>query len=305
MKFHKKVILAISLLAVGAIAYATLQAGGRANASATARSAALGQSSPTGQELSPATAAEDAIADAREGIAPGNLTLRVTHSTVGQVRSLLDAEDGSSKPTSSGKASCFPGLPCTTQEVEQHEAQQRKLEANSAYLVEMTGTSFSPPSIRLRRGRSAPSGEVEAVVINADTGFPLERIITDTHIDIESLGSVTEMTATVPSELSTETIAVISRRSTSATLGKIVGQVKGSGKTHASVTVSEGLSGNRRGTRVVRRTTTSSRGTFAAAELLPGRYSVGVAAQGLQCAGKTATVRAGKTTRITVTCKHG
>lgn len=199
MILSKRNYLAFLLLAIGVVCV-LLITHGTAKASSTSEPSPVVYHEPTGPELSPTGAAEAAIKAARGGAtSPGNMTIRVAHGTYVRLSAALNGNEVGSGPTTSGKASCFPGMSCTSAAVEEHERLQRESDESSAYIVEMKGTAFSPPRGRLRKGEkaTASSGEVETVIVNAHTGFPEERTIGGGRPDLAGLGSVTELVATV------------------------------------------------------------------------------------------------------------
>ncbi len=259
----------------------------------------VGYHKPTGPELSPTGAADAALKYASKGAASGNVTLRVAHGSFARARAVLNGQDGVAGPTSSGTASCFPGLACSPAEVEQHEKEQQEVAESSAYMVEMTGTAFSPPSSRLKKGETAQSGEVETIVVDAHTGFPEERTIGGSHPNISDLGPVTELTAVIPSQSAAgEGIASASRRGAT---GSITGRVTGRSEAHVLIVLSEGDERIApRDEHIVRRTTTNARSKFEISDVLPGSYSIGVPRP--QCRGKIVAVKPGKTTEITLDC---
>jgi hypothetical protein len=191
-------------------------------------------------------------------------------------------------------------MACNTAEIEAREKQERAIALSTAYVVEMTGASFSPPSSRVRRGQTAPQGLVESMIIDAHSGMLLERLIDNERPGLTSLGAVTELVAVLPSEISGAPVAIASRRSRGVATGTVVGRVRGPHADDATVVLSAASSGNGRGTRVVQRATTSSRGTFRLNAILPGHYGIVDSRGG--CSGERITVKAGHTTHVTLSC---
>jgi hypothetical protein len=288
-------LLLTSLMAV----YMVLSSHSSAGASQVVAEAA-GYHKPTGPELSPTGAADAALKYASTGAAPGNVSLRVARGSFARARAALNGQDGVAGPSSSGTASCFPGLACSPAEVEQHEKEQQEVAESAAYMVEMIGTAFSPPSNRLKKGETAQSGEIETIIVDAHTGFPEERTIGGSHPDIGALGPVTELTAVIPSQSATgEDIATASRR---VATGSIAGRITGLSATHVLIVLSEGSEKVApRDEHVVRRTTTNARGKFKINDVLPGNYAIG--APRPRCRGKIAVVKSAKTTEVTLDCR--
>lgn len=297
IRLNKRSNAVLLLLAIFAMGCVVVVAHDSASASSSVGGGVIGYHKPTGPELTPTTAASAAIKDVREGTAPGNVTLRIAHGSFAQTRVILNGQDGVGGPTSSGSASCFPGLSCTAAEVAQHETERRELEESSTYIIEMKGTSFSPPASRLRKGQTAPTSKVETVIVDAHTGIMEERTIGGVGPKLESLGSVEELTATISSKSTGEVLATASRR---VARGDIVGQITGMSG-HVQVILSTGNEKiSPRDERVVRRARTTAQGKFDIKDVLPGTYEVGVS--GSNC-GKKITVSPAKTTKATLVCK--
>lgn len=287
-------------LTVGCVVLATHSSAG---ATTSSEPAPVGYHAPSGPELSPAAAAADAIKYVQGGAEPGEIILRVARGSFAQARAVLDANEGVAGPSASGNASCFPGFSCTPAEVEQHERERRELEESRAYIVEMTGTAFSPPAGRLRKGEtpSAASGEVETVIINAQTGFLEERTIGGQHPNLDSLGPVTELSASISAGASGDAAPAIRIRKRAD--GTIVGRVSGTTERHILIVLSEGDERESpKDVHTVARTTTNSHSTFEIRGVLPGTYRI-KASRG-NCRARNVTVKARKTTEITLTCRR-
>jgi hypothetical protein len=173
---------------------------GSARASSISGLSPAGHREPSGPELSPREAAEAAIKDAWVGrMAAGDVSIRVAHGRFAQVSTVLNGKEAVSGSTTSGESSCFPGLSCATADVEEHERVQRELDESSAYVLEMRGIAFSPSIERVRKGEKVTTspGELESVIVDAHTGMPEARTIGGKRLNLESLGTVTELIATI------------------------------------------------------------------------------------------------------------
>jgi hypothetical protein len=297
---RKNMVLALALAALCAGGSLLVIARGAARASSP-EPAPTGYHMPTGPELTPAGAAEAAIKAAREGTtAAGTISLRVAHGTFAQARDILDENEDVYPPSANGAASCAPGLPCSDAAVEESQRMQREEDESTAYIVEMSGPGFSPPTSRLKKGEvgSASSGEIETIIVDAHTGIAEARTIGGTPRHLESLGAVTEMSATIPSEASAPATVTRGRR---ARTGTIVGKVKGLSEHDIPIVLTEGDQAvSPRDVHVVRRTDTSRQNTFRLSGVLPGHY--GIKASDGRCPGRKITVMAGRTTSVTLTC---
>jgi hypothetical protein len=194
---HQAVLLPAAL----GVGCAVLLMHGSARASSVSGPVPAGYHESTGPELSPREAAEAAIKDAWVGrMVAGDVTIRVAHGTFAQVSAVLNGKEAVSGPTTSGKASCFPGLSCTTAQVEEHEKVQKELDESSAYVLEIRGTAFSPSIEHAWKGEktTASNGELETVIVDAHTGMPEARTIGGERLNLESLGTVAELTAIIP-----------------------------------------------------------------------------------------------------------
>ncbi len=291
-------LMVVGVVCVLLVTYST------AKASSANEPPPVGYHQPTGPELSPTGAAEAAIEAAREGVtAAGGITIRVAHGTYAHLSAVLDGSEAVSGPTKSGKASCFPGLPCTTAEVEEHEKIWRELDESSAYIVEMTGTSFSPPAGRVKRGARLSSGGFETVIVDAHTGIPEARMIGGKGVKLESLGLVTELTAVIPSEILVPAIpTVVAEASRVPVSGFITGRLAGLSRAGniSVVLLNVGGGGNPRDVHISRKVTTNARGVFKMVDVVAGRYIIESRPHG--CAGKRIAVKPGKTTKVTLAC---
>jgi hypothetical protein len=141
------------------------------------------------------------------------MTMRVVHGTFAPLRTVLNGPDAGG-PAASGPGRCFPGLPCNAAEVEQMERIERETNESTAYLVEMTGTTFWVPSNMLPHGAKESSGKRESVIVDAHTGFMKSQTISGPALSLAKLGPVSTFTATVTRTGSRVVIASIHRRRT-------------------------------------------------------------------------------------------
>jgi hypothetical protein len=276
-----------------------------------------GYHKPTGPELTPTGAATDAMKDARPGALSGQISMRVAYSNFAQARAVVNSDEGVGGPTATGKASCFPGLACTAEEVEQHEREQHEreqhereqheLDETSVYAVEMEGASssaFAPPAGVLKRGATVSASSRETLIIDAHTGFPLEMTIGGKRVNLEDLGPVTVMLGVMPEAGSGEVAAVPSPHTRDADAppkGTIRGRVTGLAA-EVPILVFEGNTKNSPlGVHLVAHTRSGPQGAFELT-IRPGRYSI--EAQRPNCPGERILVRPGKTTLVTLACSR-
>jgi len=184
---------------------ATLAPGGHGTAAAAEPpppAPGTGYHKPTGTELTPLTAATAAVRVVRPNAMSGKINVRVAYGSFAMARSKLRPDGESGGPTTTGKASCFPGLECTTEDIERHERETRELDETSVYEVELEGEgeAFRVPASRVRRVSQGVAGPREVLIVDAHTGFPLMRVVNGEAVALEQLGPVTEVEATIPSE---------------------------------------------------------------------------------------------------------
>jgi|GEM_PF-6237556 hypothetical protein len=296
------------LAAAAAVACVLLATHSSASASPSSEPAPpSGYHKPTGPELTPTGAATDAMKDARPGALGGQISMRVAYGNFAQARAVVNSDEEVGGPTATGKASCFPGLACTAEEVEQHEREQRELDETSVYAVEMEGASssaFAPPAGVLKRGATVSTSSRETLIIDAHTGFPLEMTIGGKRVNLEDLGPVTVMLGVMPEAGSGEFAAVPSPHTRGADAppkGMIRGRVTGLAA-EVPILVSEGnTKSSPLGVHLVAHTRSGPHGAFELT-IRPGRYSI--EAQRPNCPGKRILVRAGKTTLVTLACSR-
>lgn len=292
------------LLITGAAVTLLLVERGSARAS-TAESAGTSEevisyTKPTGPELTPEGAAEAALkAIGPNTVTTGNenqtITMRVAHGTFGQLKPILNGQD-TGGPTATGTGRCFPGLPCRPSEIEHMEQLEREMNEATAYLIEMSGTTFTVAGKLLPPGAQSPTGKVESVIVDAHTGFMKSQTVNGPTLDMSSLGTVTTLSATISS---TGAIVAKAGKVKKVRTGTISGHVRGSKVAGLQVTLST-IGHQPMSSLIVGWATIGTKGNFKIKNVQPGTYGIGARRGG--CNGKHIKVRAGHVTKVTLSC---
>jgi hypothetical protein len=290
------------LLVLGAAVTLFLVERGSARASTTegAGEEAISYTKPTGPELTPEGAAEAALkAIGPNTVTTGNgnqaITMRVAHGSFGQLKPILNGQD-TGGPTATGTGRCFPGLPCRPSEVEHMEQLEREMNEATAYLIEMTGTTFTVAGNLLPPGAQSPAGKVESVIVDAHTGFMKSQTVNGPTLDMRSLGTLTTLSATISS---TGAIVAKAGKVKKVRTGTIIGHVRGSKVAGLQVTLST-IGHQPMSSLIVGWATIGIKGNFKIKNVQPGTYGIGARRGG--CNGKHVKVRAGHFTKVTLSC---
>jgi hypothetical protein len=252
-------------------------------------------------ELSASSAANLALSDAREWGDRGEVTIELARGTLAQTRALMNGgtvanalvREQELQSSTIPPNFCFGGANAPCSQAEEEEAKQRLYEESQrpAYLVAMTGGTFSPQE-KLRRGTKAVTGSLVVFVIDAYTGARLGLSI-GANMAMPKLAELTDAARYIASaESSTVALASInSRPPFKDKYGSIAGTAR-----HAYEVV---VVGHRPSVRAH----VGRNGRFRIASIRFGSYRVaGRLRSGHYCPAKTVRVLPGKVSTLRLAC---
>jgi hypothetical protein len=238
---------------------------------------------PAGPEMTPSAAADSVIPFARAAGQFGELTVSTTHSTFAQAQAVVESR--SSRTANVGGVSEI--------------AEWRQ---SPVYLVELKTTTSGgefTPNVPVPQGRTGPSGEVMALILDAHTGAIEGRHIGSAALALSELGPVA--TTYVPAESATAFAA--SARARERAPGLVFGKlyVRGHLKSGWRIVIADSrVSLTKHPTTTL---FTGSGGLFTT-RLHPGKYAIGASARSARklCGVRSLTVPRSGASTVTVRC---